>query len=118
MAAIRRSGEASKFPPLPLRYRIDPTAKKLDDLDNLERELERENAKGMPPELYFELLGKLQADRAAIVKRRDKGKPPEDIPVNRWDGPRVERPVRQRWSLSKIFWWGVLVFILFRLVAK
>lgn len=78
MAAIRRSGEPSKVPPLPLRYRIDPTAKKLDDLDNLERELERDNARGMPPELYFELLEKLQADRAAIIQRRDKGKPVEE----------------------------------------
>lgn len=78
MAAIRRSGDASKPPLPPLRYRIDPTAKKLDELDALERELERDNAKGMPSELYFELLEKLQADRAAIIKRRDKGKPVEE----------------------------------------
>jgi len=62
----------------PLRYRIDPAAEKLDALDKLERELERDNVKGMPAELYHELLDKLQADRAAIIRRRDKGKPEEE----------------------------------------
>lgn len=59
----------------PLRYRIDPSAKKLDILDDLEAELEQENRRGMDPELYFELLDKIHADRAAVIKRRDKGKP-------------------------------------------
>jgi hypothetical protein len=78
MARSLNGGERSPRPVKPLRYRIDPTAEKLDALDTLERELERDNKKGMPSELYHELLGKLQADRAAIIKRRDKGKPEEE----------------------------------------
>lgn len=119
MAAIRRSGDASKAPPVPLRYRIDPTAKKLDDLDNLERELERNNAKGMPPELYFELLEKLQADRAAIIKKRDKGKPVEEPDYDAMPFyPSPSKVTLARfWLLSNVndksFKWLLFILVLF-----
>lgn len=76
MARSFSGGDSQRPPPKPLRYRIDPTAEKLDALDKLEAELEWQNrTQGLDPELYFELLAKLQADRAAIIKKRDKGKP-------------------------------------------
>lgn len=119
MAAIRRSGDASKAPPIPLRYRIDPTAKKLDDLDKLERELERDNAKGMPPELYFELLERLQTDRAAIIKKRDKGKPVEEPDYDAMPFyPSPSKVTLARfWLLSNVndksFKWLLFILVLF-----
>lgn len=74
MAGIRR-GETGK-PPIPLRYRIDPKAKKLDDLDDLERELRR-NASEYEPDDFEAMLDKLQRERAAIIKVRDKHLPDE-----------------------------------------
>lgn len=80
VARSLNGGERAPPKPIkPLRYRIDPTAEKLDALDKLEAELDWQNrTQGLDPELYFELLAKLQADRAAIIKKRDKGKPIED----------------------------------------
>lgn len=75
MAGIRR-GEAGKPPPIPLRYRIDPTAKKLDDLDDLEGELRRSES-DYEPDDFEAMLDKLQRQRAGIVKARDKHLPPE-----------------------------------------
>lgn len=75
MVGIRR-GEAGKPPPIPLRYRIDPTAKKLDDLDVLEVELRRTES-DYEPDDFEAMLDKLQRQRAGIIKARDKHLPPE-----------------------------------------
>lgn len=124
MARPLNGGDTKPKPVKPLRYRIDPTAEKLDTLDNLERELERSNAKGMPPELYFELLGKLQADRAAIIKRRDKGKPPEEPDYDAmpfYPSPSKRALVRY-WIASNVtnrtFKWLLFIVILFWFYCK
>lgn len=102
MARSLNGGERTPKPIKPLRYRIDPTAEKLDNLDRLESELERDNAKGMPAELYFELLEKLQADRAAIIKRRDKGKPIEEDEKDYENMPFTPCPPRHKLLFYKV----------------
>lgn len=124
MARSLNGGEPTPKPIKPLRYRIDPTAEKLDVLDNLERELERSNAKGMPPELYFELLEKLQADRAGIIARRDKGKPKEEPDYNAmpfYPSP-PKRTLIRYWLASNVtdrtFKWLLFIIILFWFYCK
>lgn len=118
MAAIRRSGDSKPKPlPPPLRYRIDPTAKKLDDLDALEKELER-NKLQYDAETYSDLLDILQLQRDAANKKRSKLLPDGDVPVNSWLGPRQERTPRKRWSLIKIFWCVAIAFIFLKMFMK
>lgn len=74
MARSLNGGERAPPKPIkPLRYRIDPTAEKLDALDKLEAELEWQNrTQALDPDLYFELTDKLHTDRTALIKKRDK----------------------------------------------
>lgn len=78
MARSLNGGAPSKPKPrpVPLRYRIDPTAKKLDDLDDLELELRR-NERDYEPDDYEAMLDKIYHQRSKIVRLRDKHLPPE-----------------------------------------
>lgn len=112
MAGIRR-GEAGKPPPIPLRYRIDPTAKKLDDLDDLEGELRR-NESDYEPDDFEAMLDKLQRQRAGIIKARDKHLPPEiEEPPPRT----LEECIRDNVT-PKAFKWVLFILIIIWLYFK
>lgn len=118
MAGIRR-GEAGRPPPIPLRYRIDPTAKKLDDLDDLEGELRR-NELDYEPDDFEAMLDKLQRQRAGIIKARDKHLPPELPPLTKgWD---VHKPVPkrqgERWTISRMFYVGLVLYIVWKILTN
>lgn len=55
-------------PDIPLRYRIDPTAKKLDELDSLELELHKAR-EGMDVEDYDALSSVILKRRQTLVKK-------------------------------------------------
>ena len=105
----------------PLRYRIDPTAEKLDALDKLETELEWQNrTQALDPELYFELKDKLQADRAALTKKRDKDLPPELPPPIKtgWEGPLQDRPEKALWSVGRIILICLILYIVWKFLTN
>lgn len=118
MAGIRR-GEAGRPPPIPLRYRIDPTAKKLDDLDDLEGELRR-NESDYEPDDFEAMLDKLQRHRASIIKARDKHLPPELPPLAQ--GWNVHKPVTrrqvERWTISRMFYVGLVLYIVCKILLN
>lgn len=55
----------------PLRYRINPLEKQLDQLDKLEAELER-TADSIESELYHELYDSLEGRRERLEARRQR----------------------------------------------
>lgn len=118
MAAIRR-GEAGKAPPPPLRYRIDPTAKKLDDLDSLELELRRHEL-DYEPDDFEAMLDKLQRQRAGIIKARDKHLPPDLPPLTKgWDLCKpVPKRQGERWSISRIFYVGLILYVVWKIITN
>lgn len=118
MAGIRR-GEAGKPPPIPLRYRIDPTAKKLDDLDDLEGELRR-NESDYEPDDFEAMLDKLQRQRASIIKARDKHLPPElPPPTKGWNVCKpVPRRQGERWTISRMFYVGLVLYIVWKILLN
>lgn len=105
----------SKKPIVPLRYRIDPTAKKLDDIDALELELERCREQ-YPEETYYELFATLQRQREAIHKKIDKANPVVYDKVGAWDGPMVPAKVKPRMSASRIIAVMFIIWLVFKIV--
>ena len=107
----------SKKPVIPLRYRIDPTAKKLDDLDSLELELQRTRSQ-YDSDTYDTLLSSIETQREAIHKKIDKGKPEVLSRVGSWDGPRVNPTVKQRMSNRRIIWAIFLCWFLYKIITN
>lgn len=65
MARSLNGGTADK-PVIPLRYRINPDFKKLDELDALEKELNASGIKEKNVDVYCDLLADIQRRRAKL----------------------------------------------------
>lgn len=60
------NGGAPDKAPIPLRYRINPDFKKLDELDALEKELNASGIKESNVDVYNDLLADIQRRRAKL----------------------------------------------------
>lgn len=106
----------SKKPVIPLRYRIDPTAKKLDDLDALEAELQRGKDK-LEADTFSDLSDILQRQREAVTGRRSKLLPHVRDYVSPWLHSDIV-PKRKRYrSYKGTIFWILFVYVVVKMLT-